>query len=102
MGSTKYEERSQDIFPGEHEQLRPREEVRVKERVQVQVGRETIDIKGKRSQEGCRDSTKTEARKDIYEGTGNFVSTQEGRDSAFGREGKIIIKAGRQSKITIS
>ena len=90
MGSTKYEERNQDIIPGEHEQLRSREEVRVKERVQVQVHRETVDNKGKgsaRSQEGCRDSTETEARKDIFEGTGNFVSTQEGSDSAFRREG---------------
>ena len=63
MGSTKYENRSQDIFPGEQEQLRPKEEVKVKERVQVRVGREKVDIKGKGSvQEGCRDSTKTEAR----------------------------------------
>ena len=45
MGSTKYEERNQDIIPGEHEQLRSREEVRFKERVQVQVHRETVDKK---------------------------------------------------------
>ena len=35
MGSTKYEERIQDITSGKHEQLRPREEVGFKEEVQV-------------------------------------------------------------------
>ena len=45
MGPTKYEERIQDIISGEHKQLRPREEVGFKERVQVQVHRETAGKK---------------------------------------------------------
>ena len=35
MGSTKYEERIQDITTGKHEQLSSREEVGFKEEVQV-------------------------------------------------------------------
>ena len=68
MGAKKYENRrdsafSQDIFPGEQEQLGPKEEVEVQERVQVRVSREKVDIRGKSSvQERCRDSTETEAR----------------------------------------
>ena len=45
MGPTKYEERIQDIIPGKHGQLRPREEVGFEERVQVQVHRETAGKK---------------------------------------------------------
>ena len=41
MGSTKYEERIQDITTGKHEQLSSREEVGFKEEVQVHRGKDS-------------------------------------------------------------
>ena len=82
MGPTKYEERIQDIISGEHEQLRPREEVGFKERVQVQVHRETA---GKKE---IKDSFRWGTCSAFRGRTGNFVFCRGASSSAFKETGR--------------